>query len=84
MASWLSLESLNRIPLLSGLEFRVRAGIFAAVVLPTYFVLGPNMYDSMSRGDVNANLRGAPLYANKLKVPELDRVFFVIDDDNNF
>ena len=66
MTSWLSLEALNRLPALANLELKVRAGIFAAVFIPSYFFVGASFYDSMSRGDVNANLRGAPLYSNKL------------------
>jgi len=29
-------------------------------------------------------LNGAPVYEKKIDVPELDKVFFFLDDDNNY
>lgn len=33
---------------------------------------------------VKKNLDGAPIWENKIEVPELDKKFFFLDDDNNF
>jgi len=30
------------------------------------------------------NLDGAPLWENKFEVPELDKLYFFLDDDKNF
>lgn len=34
--------------------------------------------------ELKQQLDGAPVWENKYEVPELDKKFFFIDDDNNF
>lgn len=79
------LEAVNRIPFLAKqrLEYRV-AGVALPLVLAHQWLI-PKMYWTTTG---NAQLRtlciGAPVFEKADEVPELDKMFFFLDDDNNY
>ena len=42
------------------------------------------IYNTSIDSEIRRNLDGAPVWENKFNVPELDKRFFFLDDDNNF
>lgn len=76
-----SLEAVNRLPFLKNLAFSKRAGIVGVVPLVLGFAA-----KSLTTPDeeVLRLLDGAPVYKNRAEVPELDKMYFFLDDDNNY
>eukprot|EP01017_Pseudomicrothorax_dubius_P000159 TRINITY_DN0_c1276_g1_i2.p1 TRINITY_DN0_c1276_g1~~TRINITY_DN0_c1276_g1_i2.p1 ORF type:complete len:153 (+),score=38.84 TRINITY_DN0_c1276_g1_i2:62-520(+) len=81
---FLSMEAVNRIRQLKGLRLEFRAGIVALPVLLTRF-LAPSAYWYLS-GDARLKklCDGAPIWEDKFEVPELDKMFFFLDDENGY
>lgn len=80
-----SLEAVNRIGALKSLAFAKRAGF--VVVAP--LIVGPTVsyfLNGMSGTNTEflKQFDGAPLYKNKVDVPELDKMYFFLDDDNGY
>ncbi|KRX05600.1 hypothetical protein PPERSA_12778 [Pseudocohnilembus persalinus] len=78
-----SLFVANKVGLVSRLPLVHRT---AAVLVPTLLArfLSPTVYNSGITSDINQQLDGAPLWENKFDVPELDKLYFFLDDDNNY
>lgn len=78
------LEAVNRINKLSHLNLYYR---IAAVVVPTLaarFAAPTFFWRSGATKEVNKLLEGAPLWEKKFDVPELDKLYFFLDDDNGY
>lgn len=81
ISTYLALESVNRIGGLKSLAFLKRAGIVVAAPL----ILAPlSTYLFSNNKEYLRLLDGAPLYKNKVDVPELDKLYFFLDDDKNY
>ncbi|CAD8118414.1 unnamed protein product [Paramecium sonneborni] len=83
ISTYLSLEAVNRIPGAKKLAIYFKAGIVGAVFFGSRIAAG-SIYQSNIKGEIGKLLDGAPIWENKFDVPELDKKFFFIDDDNNF
>ncbi|CAD8163471.1 unnamed protein product [Paramecium octaurelia] len=83
LTTYLSLEAVNRIGPAKKLAIYFKAGIVGAVFLGTRFASG-SYYSNSIKPEIGKLLDGAPVWENKFDVPELDKKFFFIDDDNNF
>lgn len=76
-----SLEAVNRIPFLKNLALVKRVGIVGVVP----FVLGFAAKNfSNPNEEILKLLDGSPVYKNRAEVPELDKMYFFLDDDNNY
>ena len=47
-------------------------------------MLSGALYNTSIERPIKKLLDGAPVWENKIEVPELDKKFFLLDDDNNF
>ena len=85
LSLWGSIEAVNRVSLLSKLPLYQRGLVVAASTLVGGLV-GDVVYWNAtgSKSQVRKLLNGAPVYEKKIDVPELDKVFFFLDDDNNY
>ena len=81
---WLSMEAVNRFKFLYNLKLGYRGGIVlgasACSGLFSYVLYNKLVaYPEMLR-----ILHGAPVFENLSEVPELDKAYFILDDDNNY
>ncbi|CAD8105389.1 unnamed protein product [Paramecium primaurelia] len=83
ISTYLSLEAVNRIPVAKKLAIYYKAAIVGATFFGSRIAAG-SFYQSNIKSEVSQLLDGAPIWENKFDVPELDKKFFFIDDDNNF
>jgi len=84
IATYLGLEVVNRIKPLSNLHIYKRIPIVGALTLAGG-ILGSQLYwRTQGEPELRKNLVGAPVYENKFDVPELDKLYFFLDDDNNY
>ena len=87
----MSLEAVNRISPLKVLPLHFRAGAVVAALFasryPKYYHIrfaAKYSYEKSIEVEKKSLLDGAPVWENKSEVPELDKKFFFIDDDNNY
>ncbi|EGR29092.1 hypothetical protein IMG5_163230 [Ichthyophthirius multifiliis] len=82
---WGTMELVNRISLLKSQNIFARAAI---VAIPTLAAgsLGQQAYWSIGGNwnKVKSLLVGVPVYQKMVDVPELDKLFFILDDDKNY
>ncbi|CAD8209172.1 unnamed protein product [Paramecium octaurelia] len=83
ISTYLSLEAVNRIPAAKKLAIYFKAAIVGATFFGTRIAAG-SFYQRSTQSEIGQLLDGAPIWENKFDVPELDKKFFFIDDDNNF
>jgi len=79
-----SMEIVNRVKVISNLMFPIRAGIVAASALLGYTVAPKVWWSTTGDREVRKLLNGAPIYEDFFEVPELDKMYFWLDDDNNY
>jgi hypothetical protein len=60
-----------------------RIGIVAASTLLDGFI-GSKLYWNNANKQISKILDGAPVWENKFEVPELDKLYFFLDDDNHY
>jgi len=81
---YLAMEAVNRIKPIASLYFPYRVGIVAAVSLIDYIAI-PSLWWKMSgEKEMRRHLNGAPVYEDFFEVPELNKMYFWLDDDNNY
>ncbi len=80
---YLTLEIVNRVKPIANLHLYYRAGIVGAAFLGSRFIASA-IYKRSIQSDINKLVDGAPVWEDKYLVPELDKKFFFLDDDNNF
>jgi len=83
-AFWLSMEAVNRIHAIKGRILWQRALVVAVPTLLTRF-LTPTVYWKIhGNTEVKKLVSGAPVFDQAHEVPELDKMYFFLDDDNNY
>ena len=78
------LEAVNRISVIKKYPLWAKC---ALVVLPTLYsrsLCSKIYWNQKLQNLVYKELDGAPIWSNKYDVPELDKLYFFLDDDNNF
>ena len=84
VGTYVGLELVNRVGALKKLIFARKA----LVVGLAAFIPGagaPFLYwKTRGEPELLKLVAGAPVYENKFDVPELDKLFFFLDDDNNY
>lgn len=82
---WGLFEALNRVPFLAKQKLEYRVAGFALPLLIVNQWLIPKAYWALQG---NTQLKklcvGAPVYEDAYQVPEIDKLFFFLDDDNNY
>ncbi|EAR83734.2 hypothetical protein TTHERM_00825290 (macronuclear) [Tetrahymena thermophila SB210] len=81
---WLSMEAVNRVQSVAKLPIYYRAGIVATSTLLGGLVSSLVFWKSGNENQVAKLANGAPVYLKKWEVPELSKLYFFLDDDNNF
>lgn len=82
---WGLLEALNRVPFLAKQKIEYRVAGFALPLLIVHQWAVPKLYWSLQGNHQIKNLcRGAPVYDRPEEVPEIDKLFFFLDDDNHY
>jgi len=84
IATYLGLEAVNRIKAISSLHIYKKAPIVALLTLTGSIVGSQAYWRTQGEPELRRNLAGAPVYENKFDVPELDKLYFFLDDDNNY
>jgi len=84
IATYLGLEAVNRITPLAKQAFARKAAIVGLFALAGGIAGSQGYWRSTGEGELKKTLIGAPIYENKFDVPELDKLFFFLDDDNNY
>lgn len=79
------LELVNRVPVISKLRFEYRA---AAVAIPFFLarsIVAPRLYWSTTGNpEIRKLLNGAVVYDTPFEVPELDKMYYFLDDDQHY
>lgn len=81
---YFALEAVNRIKALSHLSLPYRAGIVAGTALVSYIATPKIWWSTSGEKEMRKYLNGAPVYDEFFDVPELDKMYFWLDDDNNY
>jgi len=84
VATYLGLEAVNRIALLSKQPFLRKAAIVGAFALVGGVAGSQGYWRTTGDAELKKLLAGAPVFENKFDVPELDKLYFFLDDDNNY
>lgn len=84
VGAYVGLELVNRVRYFGKFSFPIKAGIVGGIAVADALV-GSSVYWK-TKGDekIRSLLNGAPVYENKADVPELDKMYFFLDDDNNY
>ena len=78
------LEAVNRVAKFSSMNLKMRAGIVFGSAAVAHLI-SPMVYWKLNGNNaIGKALEGAPVWDNKFDVPELDKLFFFLDDDNSF
>lgn len=78
------MEAVNRIGALSKLPIAYRAGIVGVSALLGGVISEVAFWKTGNWTSVQKLVDGAPVYLKKWEVPELSKVYFFLDDDNNY
>ncbi len=78
------MEAVNRVSKLKSLNIYYRAAAVVVPALAARFLTPPLYWRLGANNDVNRLLNGAPLWEKKFDVPELDKLYFFLDDDNKY
>lgn len=81
---YLSMEAVNRIKMLAKLDLLKRVGfVFGSTMLAAYATQAAySQYIILP--ELQRIMHGAPVFDNLKDVPELNKAFFFLDDDNNY
>mmetsp|Transcript_50910 Transcript_50910/g.58527 ORF Transcript_50910/g.58527 Transcript_50910/m.58527 type:complete len:152 (-) Transcript_50910:202-657(-) len=83
--AWGLLELVNRVPLIAKqrLEYRV-AGVALPLLLISQWAV-PKLYWTMQgNSQIKKLCAGAPVYDTAAEVPEIDKLYFFLDDDHHY
>lgn len=81
---WLSMEAVHRVAALKSKNCYVRAGIVGLTTLLAPNIVS-NLHWSLQGNDsLKKALDGAPVWEKKYDVPELDKLYFELADENNY
>jgi len=81
---YFEMEAVNRIKPLAKLVLWQRALIVAVPTLLARFLTPTIYWKAYGNTELKKLINGAPVYDNVVEVPELDKMFFFLDDDNNY
>ncbi len=84
IATYLGLEVVNRVGPLAKRAFAQKAAVVGLFALAGGIAGSQGYWRTTGEGELKKLLVGAPVYENKFDVPELDKLFFFLDDDNNY
>eukprot|EP01015_Nassula_variabilis_P023679 TRINITY_DN445_c0_g1_i8.p1 TRINITY_DN445_c0_g1~~TRINITY_DN445_c0_g1_i8.p1 ORF type:complete len:152 (+),score=26.42 TRINITY_DN445_c0_g1_i8:59-514(+) len=84
LSFYLSMEAVNRVQKLKTMKFAQRAAILGGIVITGRFLAQAAYWRLGGTSQVRSLLDGAPVYEQKYDVPELDKLYFFLDDDNNY
>ena len=81
---WISMEAVNRVNKLSSLKLYFRVPIVLASVFLAPIGAKYAFWQSGGEESLRKLLDGAPVWQNKFQVPDLEKMYYELDDDNNF
>ena len=84
IATYLGLEAVNRVGILAKQPFLRKAAIVGVFALVGGVGGSQAYWRTTGDAELKKHLAGAPVYENKFDVPELDKLYFFLDDDNNY
>jgi len=72
------------VPKLANFAFPIRASVVAGFSLLGYFSGSFGYWKFLGEHQRKICLNGAPLYSKKFDVPDLNNLYFYLDDDQNY
>lgn len=81
---WLSMEAVNRVAALKAKNLYIRAGIVGLSTFLAPKLLSQVHWTTKGNQAMKEALDGAPVWTNKYEVPELDKLYFELEDINNY
>ena len=82
--TYVGLELVNRVRYFGKFSFPVKAAIVGGIAVADALTASTLFWKTRGDEKVRGLLNGAPVYENQADVPELDKMYFFLDDDNNY
>ena len=79
-----TMEAVNRISILKKQDIWKRALVVAVPILAVRFLVPMAYWKLNGNQKIRSICDGAPVFNNIADVPELDKMYFYLDDDNNY
>ena len=84
LAFFVTMEAVNRISFLKKQDLWKRALVVAVPILAVRFLVPMAYWKISGNQEIKRICDGAPVFNNIADVPELDKMYFYLDDDNNY